>query len=68
MPPVSCLIVVQGELGDHFDGAFDNLSLVRGSGTTQLRGEVADESALQGVLRQVSDLGLEIVSISARSG
>ena len=68
MPRVSCIIVVSGELGDHFDEAFDNLSLVRVSGTTQLSGDVADQSALQGVLRQVADLGLEIVSVSASSG
>ncbi len=67
MPPVSCTIVVSGELSDRFDVVFDNLSLVRVAGTTQLSGDVLDQSALQGVLRQVADLGLDIVSVSARS-
>ncbi|MGO4601362.1 hypothetical protein [Terrabacter sp. 2YAF2] len=64
MPPISCKVVVAGELSDHFDGAFDGLSLVRVSGTTELIGLLADQSALQGVLRQLADLGLEIVSVS----
>ena len=64
MPRISCRIVVSGELGDHFDSVFDDLSLVRRSGTTELSGDVADESALHGVLRQVADFGLDIVSVS----
>ena len=63
MPRMSCTIVVAGELGDQFEAAFDGLSLVRTPGVTKLRGEVADQSALQGVLRQVANLGLEIVSV-----
>lgn len=64
MPRISCKIVVSGELSDHFDGAFDDLSLVRVSGTTELIGQIADQAALQGVLRQLIDLGLDIVSVS----
>lgn len=67
MPRVNCVIVVSGELGDHFDGAFDGLTLLRRLGRTQLSGHVADQSALQGVLRQVASMGLEIVSVSAVS-
>jgi hypothetical protein len=67
MPGVSCFIVVSGELGDRFDDVFDGLSLVREAGTTQLSGDVADQSALQGVLRRMADLGLEILSVSAHS-
>ena len=67
MPRMSCTIVVNGELSDHFAGAFDGLSLVRTPGVTKLRGEVADQSALQGVLRQVTNLGLEIVSVWTHS-
>jgi hypothetical protein len=64
MRGMNCKIVVSGELSDYFDGVFDDLSLVRVSGTTELIGHIADQSALQGVLRQVTDLGLDIVSVS----
>lgn len=57
--------MVSGELGDQFDGAIDGLALVRQSGTTELHGDLADQSAFQGALRQVADLGLEILSASA---
>ena len=67
MSRISCSIVVAGKLGDRFDGVFGDLSLVSGSGTTELRGDLADQSALQGVLRQVADLGLDIVSISTQT-
>lgn len=63
---ISCTIVVAGELGDRFDGVFGDLFLVPGAGTTELSGTVADQSALQGVLRQVADLGLDIVSVSTQ--
>ena len=66
MAHLRCTIVVSGELGDQFDGVIDGLSLVRKSGTTELHGDLADQSAFQGALRQVADLGLDILSASAR--
>lgn len=68
MPSISCAIVVSGELGGHFDDVFGDLTLIRMSGTTELRGALADQAALQGVLRRVADLGLDIVSISTHPG
>ena len=38
MPRMSCTIVVNGELSDHFAGAFDGLSLVRTPGVTKTPG------------------------------
>ena len=67
MARLTCIIIVSGELSDRYDGVFDNLTLMRVCGTTELRGDIADQSAFQGVLRQVGDLGLEIVSVSASS-
>jgi hypothetical protein len=34
-------------------------------GTTVLRGPVADQAALQGLLRRVGDLGMTLISVNA---
>ena len=68
MSGLSCTIVVSGELGERFEGAFASLALTHASGTTRLSGSLTDQAELQGVLSQVFDLGLEIVSISTHPG
>jgi len=40
----------------------------RADGTTVLDGPVADQSALHGLLRQVSDLGVPLVSVTPIPG
>jgi len=64
MSGVACVIVVSGELDDRFDHAFAGLTTHPADRTTELRGHLVDQSELQGVLRQLFDLGLEIVSVS----
>ncbi len=68
MPGLICTIVVSGELGEQFDGAFADLALSHETGTTRISGAVTDQAELQGVLSQLFDLGLEIVSISTHPG
>ncbi len=68
MRSLNCTIVVAGELGEQFDGAFADLALSHESGTTRISGDVTDQAELQGVLTQLFDLGLEIVSISTHPG
>jgi hypothetical protein len=68
VPGLSVTIVLSGELGERFDGAFADLALTHESGTTRLCGEVTDQAELQGVLSQIFDLGLEILSISTHPG
>jgi len=68
VPGLSCTIVVSGELGERFEGAFAGLALRHASGTTRLSGHLTDQAELQGVLSQLFDLGLEIVSISTHPG
>jgi hypothetical protein len=58
---LTCTIVVSGELGDRFVGAFADLGLTRQAGTTRLSGVLTDQAELNGVLRQLMDLGLEII-------
>ena len=58
-------IRVKGHLADRWAAWFDGMTLTRqADGTTVLRGPVADQSALHGLLRKVSDLGLPLVSVT----
>jgi hypothetical protein len=58
-------IRVQGHLGAHWAAWFDGLSLSREEdGTTAIRGPVADQAALHGVLRTLCDVGLPLISLT----
>jgi hypothetical protein len=58
-------IRVKGHLADRWAAWFDGMTLSRqADGTTVLHGAVADQSALHGLLRKVSDLGLPLVSVT----
>ena len=58
-------IRLQGRLGDRWAAWFEGLVLTAGDdGTTLLRGEVADQAALHGLLQKVRDLGLPLVSVT----
>ena len=64
MAPLECTIVVEGELDHRFGGAFEGLALTAGDGVTRLAGPLADQAQLQGLLRQLFDLGLVVVSFT----
>jgi hypothetical protein len=58
-------IRVKGHLADRWAAWFDGMTLTREpDGTTVLGGPVADQSALHGLLRKVSDLGLPLLSVT----
>ena len=57
-------IRLQGRLADHWADWFDGLTLTTlDDGTTVLRGPVADQAALHGVLRRLADLGIPLLSL-----
>ena len=58
-------LVVEGELSDRVQSAFEGMSLTREQGKTVLCGPVRDQAELQGLLRRVSDLGLTLLSAIA---
>ena len=63
--PDRCEIRVKGHLADRWAGWFDGMSITRqADGTTLLDGPVADQPALHGLLRKVSDLGLPLLSVT----
>jgi len=58
-------IRVKGHLDARWAAWFDGLTLTNGSdGTTIIRGPVADQAALHGLLQKVRDLGLPLISVN----
>jgi hypothetical protein len=56
---------LRGHLDARWATWFDGLSLERESdGTTVIRGPIADQAALHGLLRKVNDLGLPLISVT----
>ena len=56
---------IGGHLDEHWSAWFDDLALSRNAdGTTTLRGTVADQAALHGLLTKVRDLGLTLISLN----
>ena len=59
-------IRLKGRLDSRWTAWFDGLTLTHDSdGTTIIRGLVADQAALHGLLQKVRDLGLPLVSVTA---
>lgn len=59
----------EGHLNSLWSEWFDGLALShRSDGTTMLVGPVADQAALHGLLAQVRDLGLPLLSVNRLGG
>ena len=56
-------IRLQGHLDGRWAAWFEGLTLSHDDGTTVLRGRIADQAALYGVLGKVRDLGLPLVAV-----
>jgi hypothetical protein len=58
-------IRIAGHLDSRWAAWFDGLSLTNHSdGSTVLRGVVADQAALHGLLQKVRDVGLPLLSVT----
>jgi len=58
-------IRLDGRLDHRWAAWFDGLTLVHDrDGTTTLRGEVVDQTALHGLLQRIRDLGMPLVSVT----
>jgi hypothetical protein len=63
--PLVYRIRVRGQLAPHWSAWFEGLSVAEtAGGDTTLTGQLADQSALHGVLARIRDLGLELVSVA----
>jgi hypothetical protein len=59
-------ISLAGHLDDHWSIWFGDLKITHeGDGTTTLRGSLADQAALHGLLARVRDLGATLLSLAA---
>lgn len=58
-------IRIQGHLDDRWSAWFDGLGITsRADGTTVIDAPAMDQAALHGLLRQVRDAGLRLVSVT----
>jgi hypothetical protein len=58
-------IRLKGRLDARWAAWFDGMALAHdGDGTTRIRGPVADQAALHGLLQRVRDLGLPLLSVT----
>jgi hypothetical protein len=59
-------IRIGGHLDDRWATWFDCMCLTNeNDGTALIRGEVADQAALHGLLQKVRDLGLPLISVAS---
>jgi hypothetical protein len=61
-------LVVKGELSPHAARVFPGLTQSVEDGETVLVGEVRDQAELHGFLQRISDLGLELLSLTPVGG
>ncbi len=62
--PQEYAIVVMGHLDQRWAGRLGDMTLTPlPGGQTQLRGPVADQPALHGILSRIRDLGLVLISV-----
>jgi hypothetical protein len=61
---LSIRITVRERLSERLAAAFDGVTLVPGSGATELVGEVVDQAQLHGLLTRIRDLGLTLQSVT----
>jgi len=57
-------VVVRGRLGEHLTRVFDQLELDSRPGQTALTGNFIDQAQLHGLLDQLRDLGIHLISVN----
>ena len=68
MDPVRYRIVVAGQLGPRYTGAFDGMTVEPGGENTVIMGQITDQAHLQGVLERIAGLGLRLLSVTGDDG
>jgi hypothetical protein len=61
MRPTQYEITIRGRMSDALVAAFDGMTATPSAAGTVLRGEIADQAALYGVLGRLESLGLELL-------
>ncbi len=57
-------IKVEGHLDKKWEGCFDRLEISYEGGNTMFTGNIKDEAHLHGVLNQIRDLNLKLISVN----
>ena len=58
---------VRGHLDPRLSAWFDGMSITHNAdGTTTIRGAVADQAALYGLLSKLRDMGMTLISVTQR--
>ena len=57
-------VVIRGRLGEHLAGLFGQLEVGSRPGQTTLTGNFADQAQLHGLLGQLRDLGIHLISVN----
>jgi hypothetical protein len=57
-------VVVRGRFGEHLAGVFDQLEVDPRAGQTSLTGNFADQAQLHGLLDQLRNLGIHLISVN----
>jgi hypothetical protein len=66
LAPVEYELRIEGHLDDHWSAWFAGLTVIReDDGSTMLRGAVADQAELHGLLAKVRDIGATLISVRA---
>ena len=68
MEPTTYRVSVRGELTEQLGVGFEGMRLEPGVLTSAVIGEIRDQSHLYGILDQVRNLGLELVSVEPEPG
>ncbi len=57
-------VVIRGRLGEHLASVFDELEVDERPGQTALTGNFTDQAQLHGLLGQLRDLGIHLISVN----
>lgn len=61
-----CVILLKGHLDPRWVTWFDGMEIIlKENGNTMLKGRLADQAALHGVLKKVRDIGLPLLSVNS---
>jgi hypothetical protein len=63
MAPSRYRIVLRGRLSEHFESAFDGMTLEHGPNRTVLVGDVRDQAQLYGLLDRLQEFGIELLAV-----
>ena len=61
--PITCEIRISGRLDVQWSDWFDKFTITQAGEQTLLRGTVADQAALYGILLKLHNLGLPLLSV-----